>query len=256
MAPKKKKRPLRPRTPARVRKRTKQRKRARAAHQHPELAGLALATTGLFLATLLYLGWEGGLVGEKIEQALRDAVGGAAFVVPVALIAIGGLMLLRSALVDVNPFRTGLGVAGIGLLTTLGSDHGGVAGDILGGGLAKLLGDTGSFLVGVTALAAGALLLTGASAGAILRGSGTRLRRAHTAARRSLERPERPEPEPLAALSQDVVAPPAALVHEPPVDVVEDYPDVVSVGLAGGRARRRADRRVRRAELRRRPRRG
>ncbi len=102
-------------------------------------------------------------------------------------------MLFRSALVDVRPFRTGLAVASVGLMTTLGSDHGGVVGGLLGGGLAKLLGDTGSFLVGVTALAAGALLLTGASAGAILRGSGTHLRRAHTAARRSLERPEREE---------------------------------------------------------------
>ena len=231
MAPRKK-RPLRPRTPARIRKRTTKRKRARAAHQHPELAGLALATTGLFLATLLYLDWEGGLAGEKIEQALRDAVGVAAYVVPVALVAIGGLMLFRSALVDVSPFRTGLGAASAGLLTTLGSDHGGALGEVLGGGLAKLLGDTGSFLVGVTALTAGALLLTGASAGAILRGSGTHLRRAHSAARRSLERPERREEE-LGAPSAAVDGPPAALVHEPPIDVVEDYPDVVSEGLAG-----------------------
>jgi DNA segregation ATPase FtsK/SpoIIIE, S-DNA-T family len=230
MAPRKK-RPLRPRTPARVRKRTTKRKRARAAHQHPELAGLALATSGLFLATLLYLGWEGGLAGEKIEQALRDVVGGAAYVVPVALVAIGGLMLFRSALVDVNPFRTGLGVAGVGLLTTLGSEHGGFVGGILGGGLAKLLGNTGTFLVGVTALTAGALLLTGASAGAILRGSGSHLRRAHTAARRSLERPEREEEQ--VAQSDYVSGPPAALVHESPIDVVEDYPDVVSEGLAG-----------------------
>ena len=60
MAARKKKRPLRPRTPSRVKKRTKKRKHARAAHQHPELIGLALATFGLFLASLLYLGWEGG----------------------------------------------------------------------------------------------------------------------------------------------------------------------------------------------------
>ena len=229
MAPRKKKRPLRPRTPSRVRKRTTKHKRARAAHQHPELVGLALATSGLFLATLLYLGWEGGLAGEKIEQALRDVVGGAAYVLPVALVAIGGLMLFRSALVDVNPFRTGLVVASAGLMITLGSEHGGFVGEVLGGGLAKLLGDTGSFLVGVTGLAAGALLLTGASAGAILRGSGSHLRRAHTAARRSLERPERMEEQ--TAETAYVSGPPAALVHEPPIDVVEDYPDVVSEGL-------------------------
>src|SRR5688500_18637710 len=227
MAPRKK-RPLRPRTPARVRKRTTKRKRARAAHQHPELVGLALATSGLFLATLLYLGFEGGLAGGKIEQGLRDVVGGAAYVMPLALVATGGLMLFRSALVDVSPFRTGLGVASAGLMITLGSEHGGVVGNLLGGGLAKLLGDTGSFLVGMTALAAGALLLTGASAGAILRRSGSHLRRAHTAARRSLERPLREDEH---VTQSDVAGPPPALVHEPPVDVVEDYPDVVSEGL-------------------------
>ena len=43
-------------------------------------SGSRSPTSGLFLATLLYLGWEGGLAGEKIEQALRDVVGGAAYV--------------------------------------------------------------------------------------------------------------------------------------------------------------------------------
>ena len=56
MAARKKKRPLRPRTPSRVKKRTTRKKRARAAHEHPELIGLALAAVGLFLSSLLYLG--------------------------------------------------------------------------------------------------------------------------------------------------------------------------------------------------------
>ena len=51
MAARKKKRPLRPRTPSRVKKRTTKKKaRARAAHEHPELIGLGLAAVGLFLA--------------------------------------------------------------------------------------------------------------------------------------------------------------------------------------------------------------
>jgi DNA segregation ATPase FtsK/SpoIIIE, S-DNA-T family len=142
-------------------------------------------------------------------------------------------MLFRSALVEVRPFRTGLALAAAGLMTTLGSDHGGFVGGVLGGGLAKLLGDTGASLIGLTALVAGGLLLTGASAGAILRGSlsygasagGHHFRRARSAARRSLERGERGEH---TARSDDLSGTPPALVHEPPVDVVEDYPDVVS----------------------------
>ncbi|MGI9111698.1 MAG: DNA translocase FtsK [Gaiellaceae bacterium] len=232
-ARKKKKRPLRPRTPSRVKKRGAKRKRARAgglaahhraSHQHPELVGLALVALGLFLVSLLYLGWEGGIVGEKVESALRDLLGSAAYATPILLAGVGGLMLFRSALIDVRPFRIGLGVILAGLLTTLGSRNGGFVGDAFGGALAALLGGTGSFLVGLTALLAGALLLTGASAGALLRHSGRQLRRASTAARSRIER------EKLVARSHKALAPPPALApgHEPPVDVVHDYPDVVA----------------------------
>ncbi len=61
MARRRKKRAVRPRAPARVRK-TKRAKKARG-HQHPELVGLGLAALGLFLASVVYLGWSGGQVG-------------------------------------------------------------------------------------------------------------------------------------------------------------------------------------------------
>jgi DNA segregation ATPase FtsK/SpoIIIE, S-DNA-T family len=219
MAARKKKRPLRPRTPSRVKKRTPRKKRARAAHEHPELIGLGLVAVGAFLATLVHLGWEGGVVGEKIEAGLRDLVGSAAYAVPTALLVVGGLMLVRSALLDVRPFRTGTAVGLAGLMVTLGSEHGGLVGRILGGGIATLLGGTGAAIVGVTALLAGGLLLTGASYGALLR-------RSHHAVRRAVDRrPEKP-----ARSERPVSAPPPALAPEPPVDVEHDYPDVVSDG--------------------------
>ena len=225
----KKKRPLEPRTPSRVKKRTRKKKGPKG-HHHPELVGLGLAAFGLFLASLLYLGWEGGIVGENVEDALRDLIGGAAYAAPVALVAVGSLMLFRSALVDVRPFRTGLALGVVALMVTLGSDHGGFVGRVLGGGLAKLLGDTGSFLVGLTLLVAAVLLLTGASAGAILRSTGHGLRRAGTAARSRARVPSRQGTVPgtVPRPNGTVAGPPAPLVHEPPVDVVEDYPDVVS----------------------------
>jgi len=224
MPARKKKRPLRPRTPSRVKKRTKRRSGPQG-HHHPELIGLALAALGLFLASLLYLGWEGGLIGEKIELALRDVIGGAAYAAPLALTAIGALMLFRSALVEVKPFRAGLVLTLAGLMITLGSDQGGFVGELLGGGLAKLVGSTGALLVGATALVAGALLLTGASAGALLRRSGGAVRRASNAARRSLERGQVADSNYLSPAER-----PAR--HEPPVDVVHDYPDVISEGVS------------------------
>jgi DNA segregation ATPase FtsK/SpoIIIE, S-DNA-T family len=223
MAARKKKRPLRPRVPSRVKRRSTRRKRTARAHQHPELAGLVLAALGLFLATLLYLGWEGGILGEKVQGGLADAVGSAAYAAPAALLAVGCLMLFRSALIDVRPFRVGLAITLVGLMTTLGSAHGGFVGEAFGGALAALFGGTGSFLIGLTALLAGGLLLTGASTGALLRSSGHQLRRAGTAARGRFDRP--------GTTGNEVVAPPPALVHEPPVDVVHDYPDVISEGL-------------------------
>ncbi|MGH3072176.1 MAG: DNA translocase FtsK, partial [Gaiellaceae bacterium] len=221
MAARRKKRPLRPRTPSRVKKRTRKKARSRAAHEHPELIGLGLAAVGVFLGSLLYLGWEGGVAGEKIVAGLRDVVGSATYAAPLALAVVGGLMLFRSALLEVKPFRTGLAVTVAGLMTTLGPDHGGAVGNLLGGGLAKLLGGTGSAIVGLTALLAGGLLLSGASYGALLR-------RSHRAVRRAVARPEK------VTDGHKVLAPPPTLAqhHEPPVDVVHDYPDVISEGLS------------------------
>ena len=88
------------------------------------------------------------------------------------LIGIGGLLLVRSALIDVRPFRTGLVVGAFGLMIALGKDHGGLVGTLVGGGLAAIVGETGAVIVGVTLFLAGALLVSGASAGALLRRSG------------------------------------------------------------------------------------
>jgi S-DNA-T family DNA segregation ATPase FtsK/SpoIIIE len=217
MAARKKKRRLKPRTPARVRKRA----RRTRSHHHPELWGLGLTAVGLFLATVLWLGWDGGPVGERTSDWLDEALGSAAYVLPLALGGVGVLMLVRSALIDLKPFRTGLVVSALGLLIALGADHAGWAGSMLGGGVARVVGGTGALIVGSTLLLAGGLLLTGASAGALLRRSGHAVRRAGLAARRSLERPPReaypPEPEPGGALRL-----------RPPVDVATDYPDVVA----------------------------
>ena len=152
-----------------------------------------MAAVGVFLATLVWLGWDGGAVGATIASWLEDALGVAAYVLPVLLIGLGGLMLVRSALINLRPFRTGVAVSAVGLMIALGTDHGGAVGSGLGGGLARVIGDTGALIVGVALVLAGVLLFTGASAGALLRGSGHAMRRAGSAARRSLDGFELPE---------------------------------------------------------------
>jgi DNA segregation ATPase FtsK/SpoIIIE, S-DNA-T family len=215
---KRKKRPLRPRVPSRVKKRTRKGGKLRS-EQHHELIGLGLLALGAFLSSILYLGWSGGMVGGAIADGFTGTIGAAAYVAPVACLAVGGLMVARSELIDVRPFRTGLLVTAFGLLTALGDGHGGA----LGRGLAKLfgllVGSTGTTIIGVLALVVGTLLLSGASAGALVRRSGHAVRRAHTRARRALP----------SELASNLPAPviPLRTAVEPPVDAVHDFPDVV-----------------------------
>jgi S-DNA-T family DNA segregation ATPase FtsK/SpoIIIE len=215
MARRRKKRTLRPRLPARIRK--KGRKGKPRGHQHPELVGLGLIALGVFLASVLYLGWNGGTVGDWIARAFEAVIGGAAYVVPVAATAYGALMVTRSALVDVRPFRTGLGVASFGVITTLGSAHGGALGRGLGDLFGLALGATGTTILGVFALVVGSLLLSGASIGALMRRSGHAVRRAHSRARQARRTDVATETAPVIPLRPS----------EPPVDAVHEFPDVV-----------------------------
>jgi S-DNA-T family DNA segregation ATPase FtsK/SpoIIIE len=221
MARRRKRRTLKPRVPSRVKR--KKRARKTRGHQHPELVGLGLVALGLFLVAVLWAGWNGGYVGGWIGNGLDTVVGSAALGLPVALAAVGSLMVARSDLVDVRPFRTGLLVLSLGLMITLGTAHGGYLGTALGGGLGLALGGTGTAIVGVLALLVGALLVTGASAGAILRGSG---RAVHRAARRSFQRETRRTP-PLRVIEGERALEPGKPLA-PPVDVVSQFPDIVS----------------------------
>ncbi len=222
MAARRKKRPLRPRVPSRVKKRTK---RPRSHHEN-ELLGLALLALGLVLAAILYLGLDGGAVGSWLAEALTDVVGDAAYVLPVTLVALGGLLLARSDLLDVRPFRLGVGVGFLGLMTLLGKDSGGFIGLAIGGTLAALIGDTGAAIIGGALLLAGLLLVSGASTGAILRRTGHVMHRAGTGARRAFEWPssESQTAEDVDDLEEPVV--PVAVQHRP-LDGAEAYPDVV-----------------------------
>jgi S-DNA-T family DNA segregation ATPase FtsK/SpoIIIE len=215
MARKKRPGKVRPKTPSRVRKKAKRTRRPRA-HNHPELVGLGLVALGLFLGSTLYLSWDGGLVGGVLSDGFVAAVGSAAYGAPVAFVLVGLLMVARSELVDVRPFRTGAAVLVPSAVLSLGSEHGGQTGRVLERLFSYLLGDTGATILGSTGVVVGALLLTGASAGAALRSSGRALHRAGTRQRR-----ER---------TGTAITPAAAATasHPPPVDAEHDYPDLVS----------------------------
>src|SRR5262245_1732685 len=204
-----------PKTPARVKKRRPRRTKKPRSHHHPELVGLGLVGLGVFLAAILWFGFNGG----PVARLAKDAIGLAAYLAPLVLVPLGALIVARSAVVDVRPFRLGLVVALVGLLLTLGTAHGGVAGDGLDGLVGLALGTTGATILGVLLTVAGLLFLTGASLGAILRRTGRVVHRAHQRVR------SRPSPAREASRVRELALerPP-----EPPVDVKQDYPDLVS----------------------------
>src|SRR4051794_8056923 len=72
-----------------------------------DLIGLGLIALGVFLATVLYFGWEGGKVGAGMADGLRFAFGTIAYVVPVAVIAAGAILVLRPVLPTTRPFLPG-----------------------------------------------------------------------------------------------------------------------------------------------------
>ena len=208
MARKKRPHKTSPKTPSRVRKRKKKAKGH--AHHHPELVGLGLAGLGVFLAAVLWFGFN----GRPVSDLVQGGIGVAAYLTPVVLIPLGAMIVGKSSLIDVRPFRLGLGVALTGLMLTLGTGHGGLLGDGLESLVALGLGTTGATILGVLLTIAGVLFLTGASLGAILRRSGHVMHRAHARVRR-----ER-------ALPEDEYVPDAR--PAPPVDVKHDYPDLVT----------------------------
>jgi S-DNA-T family DNA segregation ATPase FtsK/SpoIIIE len=216
MAPQKRPKHLRPKSPARVRKRKRARRKAHV-QQHHELAGLALVFIGVFLTIPLWLGWDGGYVGGKIDSGLEGLVGDGRFGVPLVLVALGGLMVARASLVDVRPFRTGLVVLGLGAMTILGETRGGATGEALELIFGRLLGSTGTAVLGFFLLVAGAFLVTGASLGAFVRHSARAAQKTAVVARRSVERVRIP-------LEDEPITQPDA----PPVDGEAAYPDVVS----------------------------
>ena len=231
MARKKGKSKLRPKTPSRIKKRRTKVARPRA-FNHPELWGLGLVALGIFLATIQYVGWNGGYVGAALADGFHALLGAATYVLPVAFVGVGGLMVVRSALVDVRPFRAGLAVAAAGLMIALGRDQGGYFGQALGGAVGVAIGATGSTILGILLLLVGSLLLSGASLGAILRRTGHQV---HQRVRKQRPRiqpietwddptpiPEKPKPKPVDAEQAypDVLAPSPLLSVEPELLVV------------------------------------
>jgi S-DNA-T family DNA segregation ATPase FtsK/SpoIIIE len=132
--------------------------------RHWDLIGLGLVALAVFLAFLVYLGWEGGTAGGALVDGLRDLIGAVHVLAPVALLAAGSVLVLRPVLPAMRPFRAAaaclllsscLGLAagtlGLGGPSEAKEDRGGRIGEWLFEGASTLLGTVGAHVVGIFA---------------------------------------------------------------------------------------------------------
>src|SRR3954467_6649401 len=75
--------------------------------RHLDLIGLGLVALAIFLAFVLYGGWQGGQVGEGLTRGLAWCAVVLRLAAPPALAAAGAILVLRPVLPAVRPFRAG-----------------------------------------------------------------------------------------------------------------------------------------------------
>src|SRR4051794_9859547 len=206
-----------------------------------DLIGLGLIALGVFLATVLYFHWEGGKVGAGMADGLRFAFGTIAYVVPVAVIAAGAILVLRPVLPTTRPFVPGALCLFAALTLALAAQTFGLGPDGVrhgfwhqawfeprGGGLGEaelwltstLLGMAGSHIVAVFLFLAAALLLTGATVAGVVRGLQRHVATTTTAIHRRASTLRPPDPTPQEISVQ------RALPEAPELDAEERYPDL------------------------------
>jgi DNA segregation ATPase FtsK/SpoIIIE, S-DNA-T family len=201
-APERRDPPRRKRQPARAQKRGAARKRANArgrsrGRTSPEvmqrrldLAGLCCIGLAVYLGYVLYLGWNGGAVGNGSETALEYAVGAGSVVVPVALGLAGIGLTLRPFLPSPKSVAVGVVAIAAGLLLALAAQtaglgpeglrkglfdpnffphHGGGLGEVLYWATTTLFQRLGAQIIAVLLLLSGLLLLTGRSVSDMVR---------------------------------------------------------------------------------------
>ena len=146
-------------------------------HQLADLAGLALLALGAFSLLVLWLGLDGAALGRGLRHALEQMFGRGVGAAPVLLVAAGVSLLLRSDPRRIRPFRIGGAAIVLGLASLIGSaslsDHavrsgGGIFGNGLHTIAASVAGEPGALIVALFLVLAGLLLVSGASAAAVL----------------------------------------------------------------------------------------
>jgi DNA segregation ATPase FtsK/SpoIIIE, S-DNA-T family len=159
--------------------------------QELDLIGLGLVALAAFFAFVFYLGWDGGKVGETLGDGFIYLFGGVGYLVPIAMFGAGAVLVLRQVLPSVRPFKAGAACLLFGLMLGLAArsfgigpahpardgyfkpeyfkDHGGAVGDAMYAVTHTLIQQFGTDILFLFLMAAGVMLLTGASLAGIVR---------------------------------------------------------------------------------------
>src|SRR3954467_11441159 len=75
--------------------------------RHLDLIGLGLIAIAVYLGCVLYVGWDGGPVGDSLSSALTDATGRVAYLVPIAVAVWGAGLMMRPMIKAPGAFNAG-----------------------------------------------------------------------------------------------------------------------------------------------------
>jgi S-DNA-T family DNA segregation ATPase FtsK/SpoIIIE len=178
-----------------------------------DVLGLGLIALGVFMAFVLYGDWNGGGAGHALAVAFGWLLGRARGLVPLALCAGGGALVVGGVLADLRPLRGGAiclfasltlalaaGTFGISSAPVRGQAHwtpgfleahGGAAGEALYLASHRLVQDVGVDILVIFLLLGGVIMLTGASLAGAIAAAAAGLARAARGARLLAGRPVR-----------------------------------------------------------------
>ncbi len=198
--------------------------------RHYDVAGLVLVAAAVYLAFVLYQGWDGGRVGGWLAEGLEQGFGRIAYVVPLALagwgvsliarpwieapsaLNAGGILLLAALLLAFAAQTAGLGPERPQRHDYFEQkfmvEHGGAIGESLYWASTTLFQRLGAHILVVLMFISGALLLTGTTLGALFGATGRAVKAAGTGTREVARtvRTQRLGPEPWGEPSDSEIA--------------------------------------------------
>src|SRR5689334_10731292 len=190
----------RSRAPARKPRKSARQVVAGLEQRHLDLIGLGLLAIAIYLGCVLYVGWDGGPVGNSLERALTDATGRVAYLVPIAVAVWGIGLLMRPMIKAPGASNAGAILLVASLLLAFAAEtaglgpshparhgyfhqpfysvHGGVFGEALYWAATSLFHRLGAQILAVLMFVSGLLLITQTTVSSLVKGAGRMARTA------------------------------------------------------------------------------